>query len=94
MKWQVKLTKRTQKQILKLPLKVQNALELLVEDIKELGPVQGKWPNYSKLSSTRHHCHLKKGKPPTYVAVWEEIGEKQEKMVLVSYVGTHEKAPY
>ena len=94
MKWQVKFTKHTQKQISKLPQKVQNTLELLVEDIKEGGPVQGRWPNYSKLSKTKHHCHLKKGKPPTYVAAWKEIGENQEKMVLVSYVGTHEKAPY
>jgi len=39
-----------------------------------------------------HHCHLKKGRP-TYIAVWE-INDKEIKLVEVTYVGTHEKAPY
>ena len=30
---------------------------------------------------------------PTYVAVWEVI-DKEIQLVEVSYVGTHEKAPY
>lgn len=95
MKWQVVFTRNAEKQISKLPKRVQHALELLVEDIKEMGPVQGKWPNYGKLKGNpeRHHCHLKKGKSPTYVAVWEET-QTQIKLVKVIYVVTHEKAPY
>ncbi len=43
----------------------------LAGDIESSGPVRGDWPNYSKLSGNRHHCHLKKGHP-CYVAVWTE----------------------
>jgi hypothetical protein len=55
-------------------------------------PVRGNWPHYSKLSETKHHCHIKKGKP-TYVAVWRE-DKGQIRLVEVIYAGTHEKAPY
>ncbi len=52
-------------------------------------------PNYSKLKlkgeRDMRHCHLKKGKP-TYVAVWEVF--KKAKEVVMTYVGTHENAPY
>ena len=40
----------------------------------------------------RHHCHIKKGRP-TYVAVWEEM-DGAIQLIEVTYVGTHEKAPY
>lgn len=52
--------------------------------------------NYSKLRGTGrkeiHHCHLNRGRP-TYVAVWEVL-DKAVRLVEVSYVGTHENAPY
>ncbi len=50
-------------------------------------------PNYRKLKgqTDTHHCHLKKGKP-TYVAVWQAF--KKLKQVVLTYVGTHENAPY
>lgn len=85
------VTKKAQKSIRKLPVKVRNALFLLIKDIEENGVVRGNWKNYSKLSNTQHHCHLKHGKP-TYVACWEEISGKL--LIEVYYVGTHEKAPY
>ncbi len=53
---------------------------------------EGNWSNYGKLGRNRHHCHLKKGHP-TYVAVWEVKGY-EIKLVEVTYVGSHEKAPY
>jgi hypothetical protein len=59
--------------------------------IRSDGPVRGDWPNYSKLSANKHHCHLKKGQP-TYVAVWQE--SKTTITVEVIYAGTHENAPY
>jgi hypothetical protein len=64
----------------------------LLRDIELYGPVRGDWPNYGKLGKGRHHCHIKKGKP-TYVAVWEEK-DKKIKLIEVTYVGTHERAPY
>ena len=91
MTWSVALNRTVQKQLPKLPSKVLDALVRLLADIELLGPVRGNWPNYSKLTGGRHHCHLKKGKP-TYVVVWTE--RKETVTVEVIYVGTHEKAPY
>lgn len=90
--WTVKLSRRTDKSLDRLPKAVVGALLLLITDIEAGGPVRGDWPNYSRLGSRRHHCHLKKGHP-TYVVVWEET-EIGVKVVEVVYVGTHEKAPY
>jgi hypothetical protein len=75
-----------------LPLRVQQSLVALIREIEVQGPVRGNWPNYGKLSPTRHHCHLKKGRP-TYVAVWE-VRDRKQRLVEVIYAGTHEKAPY
>ncbi len=92
MTWTVELTNKAKKQTDKLPKAVRDSLMLLMYEITASGPVRGNWSNYSKLSSTEHHCHLKKGKP-TYVAVWRE-DKGRVRFVEVTYVGTHEKAPY
>lgn len=92
MKWTVEMSAKARKGAHKLPDRVHKILALLLADIEDGGPVRGDWPNYGKLASNRHHCHLKKGKP-TYVAVWEER-DKEIRLVEVTYVGTHEKAPY
>lgn len=86
------MTKKAKKQADKLPRRVTDALIQLMLDIRATGPVRGDWPNYGKLSDTEHHCHLKRGQP-TYVAVWREDRE-HIRLVEVTYVGTHEKAPY
>ena len=75
-----------------LPLRVQQSLVALLREIEVRGPVRGNWPNYSKLGPERHHCHLQKGRP-TYVAVWD-VRDSQQRLVEVTYVGTHAKAPY
>jgi len=62
----------------------------LFAEIRQSGPVRGNWPNYGKLGSNLHHCHLKKGRP-TYVVVWVERSRGE---IEVTYVGTHENAPY
>lgn len=92
MAWTVTSQKKVQKQVRKLPLSVKEKLFALLLDIEIDGPVRGNWPNYGKLGRNRHHCHLKKGHP-TYVAVWE-VEEYQIKLVELTYVGSHEKAPY
>lgn len=76
----------------KLPIEIQERFKALAIELKVMGPVQNRWPNYGKIRGTKdcHHCHLKKGKP-TYVAVWKVTGENT---VEVTYVGTHEKADY
>jgi mRNA-degrading endonuclease RelE of RelBE toxin-antitoxin system len=92
MAWTVHVLRKVEKQIPKLPKGVQQSLALLLREIEETGPVRGNWPNYSKLGTTSHHCHLKKGRP-TYVAVWE-VRSASIRLVEVTYVGTHERAPY
>jgi len=92
MAWIVKLTRRAEKQKEKLPEQVKGALVFLLHEIARNGPVRGDWPNYGKLGPKQHHCHIRKGRP-TYVAVWQEISD-EIRLVEITYVGTHEKAPY
>ena len=96
MKWNVKITKKTAKQISKLPKSVRASLLLLLRDLEYTGPSTcGTWKNYGKLKGLgrdKRHCHLVKGKP-TYVCCWE-VTNKSLKEMEVYYVGTHEKAPY
>jgi mRNA-degrading endonuclease RelE of RelBE toxin-antitoxin system len=90
--WKIRWTPKARKAANGLPLPVQSAVWLLIGDLRLKGPVAGNWPNYGKLSKNEHHCHIKKGRP-TYVAVWWEVKEV-ERCIEVTYVGTHEKAPY
>jgi mRNA-degrading endonuclease RelE of RelBE toxin-antitoxin system len=96
MNWNVYFSRNAAKQAEKLNKKIMSILGLLIEDLRENGPFPGKqWPNYGKLQGQKtdiRHCHLVKGKP-TYVCCWE-IVDKQKKIIEVSYVGSHEKAPY
>jgi mRNA-degrading endonuclease RelE of RelBE toxin-antitoxin system len=90
--WQVTLTRKAAKQLSKLPLEVQNAFDRLAKELEVEGPMQPNWKNFSKLSSSTYHCHIKKGRP-TYVVCWE-VRTKEIRLVEVYYVGTHEGAPY
>lgn len=92
MTWNVVFTNKTAKQYKKLPKVIRDNIDALTMEIRIGGPVRGNWPNYSKLSDSEHHCHVKKGHP-TYVAVWRE-DKGQIRFVEVIYAGTHEKAPY
>lgn len=92
MSWTVSIKPKVAKVLKKLPVSVRDQLILLAKEMTLTGPVRGNWPNYSKLGTARHHCHLRKGRP-TYVAVWEELPDGI-RLIEVTYVGTHEKAPY
>ncbi len=92
MKWNVRIKKQVLRQLRKCPKHVTIRLTALLAEIEVAGPVRGNWPNYGKLGPNRHHCHLKKGHP-TFVAIWEER-DREIRLVEVTYVGTHEKAPY
>jgi len=87
--WSVTFKKRVAKSLKQLPKNVQEAMESLVVDLQDGGPVRGEWPNYSKLSDGSHHCHLNY----SYVAVWIEE-DKSLKIIEVIYVGSRENAPY
>ena len=92
MSWTVTIHRRVAKNLSRLPCSVREVLFALLYEIERMGPVRGNWPNYSSLGKGRHHCHLKKGKP-TYVAIWE-VKDKSIRLVEITYVGTHAKAPY
>ena len=88
MKYQVRINKRVNRGLKKLPKDVKKLLFLLIEDLIADGPIQKNWRNFSLLGKDRYHCHL------TYrhVACW--ICRKEEIEVEVYYVGSREKAPY
>ncbi|MDQ7831178.1 MAG: cytotoxic translational repressor of toxin-antitoxin stability system [Desulfovibrionaceae bacterium] len=92
MNWSVTAAKGVRRQVERLPERVRERLFALLLEMEQAGPIRGNWPNYGKLGPRRHHCHIKKGRP-TYVAVWEEA-DGTVRLVEVTYVGTHEKAPY
>lgn len=91
MSWTVVLNKNVEKSLKKHPC-IYNTVMFLVEDLRQDGPVQPRWANYSKLGKNLYHCHLKKGRP-TYVAVWE-VKDRKVCLIEVKYAGTHENAPY
>jgi mRNA-degrading endonuclease RelE of RelBE toxin-antitoxin system len=90
--WTVILSRSVKNSIRSLDNRVSQRLLRLIREIELNGPVRGNWPNYSKLTGDRHHCHIKKGRP-TYVAVWV-VRDKEIRIVEVIYAGTHERAPY
>ncbi len=99
MKWKIKASTKIKKHIDSLPENVRLMTQTLFRNMEIIGPTQPSWPNYSKLKGLKgikksddvRHCHLQGGRP-TYVACWK-VHEK-EMMIEVTYVGTHEKAPY
>ena len=88
MKYQVRINKRVNRGLKKLPKDVKKLLFLLIEDLIADGPIQKTWRNFSSLGKDRYHCHL------TYrhVACW--TCRKEEIEIEVYYVGSREKAPY
>ena len=88
MQYKIIIKKKTEKNLYKLPLFLQKKLVLLVKDLKEKGPIQSNWPNFSKLSNTEYHCHF----GYSWVACWEN--ELNSIKIEVYYVGSREKAPY
>ena len=93
--WTVTMSSKCRKQKEKLPLDIAANFLALVAYLELTGPVQLKWSHYGKLHGQKketHHCHLNKGKP-TYVAVWR-VEDNQIKVMEITYVGTHENAPY
>ena len=87
--WNVRIHKRAEKRARKIPANIRVLLGTLVRDLILSGPSQSEWPNYSKLTHGRYHCHLNY----SFVAVWEVI-DKEIQVLEVTYVGSREDAPY
>ena len=88
MPYKVKIKKKVNRGLKKLPTNVQKLLFLLVEDLKADGPIQKSWNNSPPLENDKYHCHLNY----RYAACWNY--RQGEIEIEVYYVGSREKAPY
>lgn len=86
--YEVTAKKKVLKNLERLPDEVKALFRALVVDLREEGPVQPTWGNYSKLGRNQYHCHLNY----SYVACW--LCEKNSISIEVYYVGSREGAPY
>ena len=94
MTWTVEFTAKAAKQVRELPVRIAERVDALRKSIQASGPAQPTMPHFGKLKGLGeavYHCHLNKGRP-VYVAIWNAV--KKTKTVVMSYVGTHEDAPY
>ncbi len=87
-KYEVRVKRKIERGLTKLPSDVQKLFFLLVADLQAGGPIQKTWRNFSRLGGDRYHCHLNY----RYVACW--TCRKNEIVIEVYYVGAREKAPY
>ena len=88
MEYNIVIKKKVVKSLRKLPVWVQKKMAVLANDLKEKGPEQPTWQNYSKLSQEEYHCHL----GVSWVACWKHQSETI--IIEVYYAGSREKAPY
>ncbi|CAN2047261.1 Cytotoxic translational repressor of toxin-antitoxin stability system [Candidatus Magnetomoraceae bacterium gMMP-1] len=92
MKWKVKLTKKADKGKLKLMRSGRKreleVFAVLIEMLKNSGPVQPTFQNFSKLGNNEYHCHLSH----KWVACWKKV--KNQIILEIYYVGPRENAPY
>lgn len=86
--YEVKIGRKAEKNLRRLPVEVIQQLRLLTDDLRESGPVQPTWRNYSKLGPNEYHCHLNYH----YVACWTNLNGTIK--IEVYYVGSRENAPY
>lgn len=87
-KYKVFVKKKIRRNVERLPQNIQDLFDELTEDLTTKGPEQPFWPNYSKLSKTKYHCHLNY----SYVACWKCENNSIE--IEVYYAGSRESAPY
>ena len=74
--------------ISKMSESIQMKLANLVEDLRDKGPLQTEWPNFSRIGKNEYHCHLSR----KWVACW--YWEKGTIEIEVYYAGSRENAPY
>lgn len=84
----VTIKQKAMKRLHLFPVKVQKKLAVLLEDLRDNGPIRSNWPNYSKLGENLYHCHLDR----KWVACWGH--EPGSIKIEVYYAGSRENAPY
>ena len=86
--FRVKIKNKALKTAEKMPAHIQEKLAALVQDLRDKGPVQSGWPNYSKLGDDDYHCHI----TSKWVACW--YCKDKTLFIEVYYAGSRENAPY
>ncbi len=86
--YQIYIKNRILKNIVKLPFSVQQKFAGLLYDLRETGPQQYEWPNFSRIGENQYNCHLSR----KWVACWQ--CEKDSITIEVFYAGSRENAPY
>ena len=86
--YKVLVSRKVLRSISKMPESIQLKMANLVEDLRDKGPVQTGWPNYSRIGKNEYHCHLSR----KWVACW--YWEKRTIEIEVYYAGSRENAPY
>ena len=84
----VVIKKKALKKLQLMPVKIQQKLAILLEDLRDKGPARSNWPNYSKLADNLYHCHLAR----KWVACW--ICDPGSIRIEVYYACSRENAPY
>ena len=92
--WDVDFSSKAEKQARQLDEDMRGVLKLLSRALKESGPVQRTWRNYSKIEGGNdvHHCHLNSNHP-RYVVVWK-VMSREERTIKIQYVGPHGSVNY
>ena len=87
MQYEVRI-KNEKKIFSKLPQYIKDTLLVLIDELREEGPEQPEWYNYSRLGENQYHCHLAR----KWVACWRQV--EKSFVIEVYYAGSREKAPY
>ncbi len=86
--YDVRISRRVLRSIERLPERIQDKFRLLLKELRDSGPIQRSWSNFSALGESRFHCHL----TYSYVACWRHA--KGTIVIEVYYVGSRQSAPY
>jgi mRNA-degrading endonuclease RelE of RelBE toxin-antitoxin system len=86
--YKILVSRKVLKSISKMPESIQLKLANLVEDLRDKGPLQQQWPNFSRIGKNEYHCHLSR----KWVVCW--YWEKGTIEIEVYYAGSRENAPY
>jgi mRNA-degrading endonuclease RelE of RelBE toxin-antitoxin system len=86
--YDVIIKKAALKNAVKMPQNMQAKLALLIDDLRDQGPVLPSWPNFSGIGKNCYHCHL----GHKWVACWQ--WENEAITIEVYYAGSRENAPY
>jgi mRNA-degrading endonuclease RelE of RelBE toxin-antitoxin system len=86
--YKILINKKALKGMQKMPLKINEKMNVLLKDLRDKGPIRKEWSNFSDLGNNLYHCHL------TYkwIACWKH--EKNSIVIEVYYAGSREDAPY